>query len=542
MAAAVRPLACVTLAFFNAVSCGETLDPGSASVASLAVSPNTVILIVGEKKLLTVTLRSQAGVTLTGRTVGWSSGNSQIATVSATGEVTAVSPGTTTVTATSENKSGSATITVNPVPVATIQLSDSALALTAGNSDTLTALLKDSTGAALSNRTVTWSSTATSIATVSSAGIVTAIATGTASIKAMSEGKTAEASLTVLSPSIPVNSNATPKTRNVLSYLAGLKNRSDSRVIAGQFVASTGTAQAAWSMFYDTVRVQTGRDVGLVGLDIEGNGWCAPDATEPWCQPHEKMRVNFDSWWMNKAIGHWKQGGLVTLHWHAHNPWTGGPVTDAQKSGGAALDQLITPGSAVHSTWMSELDKVAAGLKQLQDSGVVILWRPLHEANGDAFWWGSQNSSASYVRVWQHMYKYFTVTKGLNNLLWVYAPAVLDNNTVLPMLAQYPGDGYVDMVGMDYYPSTATFNAPPGFAPLASRNKVIGLTEYGYKGSGQVDLLNVINSIQTSMPALAFVIFWNDLGDGKYSIKSNRNSNGFMNHSWVIDRSEINVP
>ena len=123
---------------------------------------------------------------------------------------------------------------------------------------------------------------------------------------------------------------------------------------------------------------------------------------------------------------------------------------------------------------MEELDTLAAGLKQLQDAGVVVLWRPFHEMNGDWFWWGGKNPEA-FINVWRHMFDYFTKTRGLNNLLWVYGP-----NHGKKTAAYYAGDGYTDVVGLDAY---TDFVDPkhimgyPGSGPLAqalrlSRNSV----------------------------------------------------------------------
>jgi len=199
------------------------------------------------------------------------------------------------------------------------------------------------------------------------------------------------------------------------------------------------------------------------------------------------------------------------------------------------MEQLITPGSAVYSNYMAKLDKVAAGLKQFQDSGAVILWRPFHEMNGNWFWWGNNNSSVSYIKVWQHMYNCFTNTKGLNNLLWVYAP----NEGSGAYLNTYPGDSYVDICGMDYYPSTQTFGTLAVYGALKAKGKVMAFTEYGYRGTGQVDNINVISSIRNNNPLCTYLMYWNDDSDRKYSMTSNVNTTDLMNDPWSIDRSEV---
>jgi hypothetical protein len=89
---------------------GITVRP---PVATVTLSPTAATLGIGSTQQLTATLRDASSTVLTGRTITWSSSNTAVAAVSATGLVTAGTAGTATVTATSEGRSGTATITVN---------------------------------------------------------------------------------------------------------------------------------------------------------------------------------------------------------------------------------------------------------------------------------------------------------------------------------------------------------------------------------------------------------------------------------------------
>src|SRR5213075_856032 len=91
----------------------------------------------------------------------------------------------------------SATITVVPVPVASVTLGLSAGSITAVGTAQATATVLDANGGTLTGRAVTFASDNESVATVSSNGLVTAVAEGTARITATSEGKTASANITV---------------------------------------------------------------------------------------------------------------------------------------------------------------------------------------------------------------------------------------------------------------------------------------------------------------------------------------------------------
>lgn len=146
---------------------------------------------------LNVTLKDASGNVLTGRTVGWTSSKTTVATVSPTGLVTALAAGTVTITATSEGQSGSLPLTTTPVPVATVTVTLSATSLTVGQTAQALATLLDSSGNTLTGRSVTWTSSAPGVASVSGAGLVTAVAAGTANIAATSEGKSGGAAVTV---------------------------------------------------------------------------------------------------------------------------------------------------------------------------------------------------------------------------------------------------------------------------------------------------------------------------------------------------------
>src|SRR5690606_29339306 len=134
-----------------------------------------------------------------GRTVTWNSAAPTVASVSSTGLVTGVTAGTTNVTATVDGVVGTATITVTPTPVASVSIVPSAATMTIGNTLALALLVTDASGTPLSTagRTITWASLTPAIATVTSAGVVSAIANGTATIQATVDGVSGSATITV---------------------------------------------------------------------------------------------------------------------------------------------------------------------------------------------------------------------------------------------------------------------------------------------------------------------------------------------------------
>jgi len=167
------------------------------SVSTVSVASNTGELTVGQTTTLTATPKDASGNALTGRTVTWSSSNDAKATVSSSGVVTGVSPGSVTITATSEGRSGSTTLNVRPAPVGSVDVSPLSKSLLVGQTTTFSPTVKDVNGAVVNDRPVTWASENTSIATVSAAGVVTAIAPGNTTITATSESKSGQGAVTV---------------------------------------------------------------------------------------------------------------------------------------------------------------------------------------------------------------------------------------------------------------------------------------------------------------------------------------------------------
>ena len=234
-----------------------------APVASVSVMLNSPSLTAGQSTQATATTKDANGAVLTGRAIAWSTNNSAIATVSASGLVTAVAAGSAQITATSEGQSGSATLTVTavpPAPVATVTVALAASSLTAGQSTQATATTKDANGTVLTGRAIAWSTSNSAIATVSASGLVTAVAAGSAQITASSEGQNGSATLTVTAvPPAPVATVAVSLAAS--SVTAGQTTQATATTRDANNVVLTGRA-IAWSS--DNTAVATVSATGLV--------------------------------------------------------------------------------------------------------------------------------------------------------------------------------------------------------------------------------------------------------------------------------------
>src|SRR5437867_2592281 len=186
-----------------------TITVTNVPVATVTVAPTSANLQTGQTVQLTATARDASGNVLSGRVFTWSSNSSSVASVNGSGLVTGAGAGSATITATSEGQSGTSGVTVTFVPVASVTVNPASASVQVGQTVQLTATTKDANGNILTGRTVTWASNSNAAATVSSSGLVTGVATGTALITATSEGKTGSAMIAAGTPPPPATCGPT---------------------------------------------------------------------------------------------------------------------------------------------------------------------------------------------------------------------------------------------------------------------------------------------------------------------------------------------
>jgi mannan endo-1,4-beta-mannosidase len=310
----------------------------------------------------------------------------------------------------------------------------------------------------------------------------------------------------------PANPNANPKARAILNYLHSLGARQDKRLVSGQFI---GFGRGTNLHLMHEIHERTGQWPALLGTDYA-----------------DFARGSLTSQAPNQAaIEYWKAGGLVTISVHLYNPAnpTGGGLRDQ----GVDLNSLLSPEGDTHARWMQELDLIAAGLQELKEAGVVVLWRPFHEMNGGWFWWGAKDPE-TFIKLWRHMFEYLTKVKGLDNLLWVYSPNHGDKTA-----AYYAGNHYVDLVGLDAYTDFVDPGHIKGYADVAKIEKPFGFTEYGPHGShdppGDYDYRQFLDSVKKNFPNAVFFMSW----DAKWSLARNNNVEEMLSDSWIVNRDAL---
>ena len=193
---------------------------------------------------------------------------------------------------------------------------------------------------------------------------------------------------------------------------------------------------------------------------------------------------------IEKVIRDAQAGKVVTMLWHWNAPadlidgsytgkdgkpvaapWWRGFYTEASTFDYAAA--LNDPRSPKYALLLRDIDAIAVQMKKFDAAGVPVLWRPLHEAEGGWFWWGSKGPE-SYKKLWRLLHDRLVNTHHLHNLVWVYSSGTDPK--------WYPGDDVVDIVGIDQYPSDTgdpLYNVYETLLSEYSRRKMLALTEFG---------------------------------------------------------------
>lgn len=246
-----------------------TLPP----VQTITVTPSLDTLGVGNERALTAVLRDAAGNVLTGRALSWSSSNVSIATVSSTGAVNALAPGTATITVSSEGRLGTATVVVLARLANTVTVTPSSSTLIVGSTVQLSTQITDAQGNLLTGRTVTFASDAPGVATVNGSGLVTSVAAGTARITASSEGKSGSATVQVIP--VPVATvTLTPTTATLFvgntQQLTAVARSAGGTILTGRAVTYTSGAPTVATVSATGLVTAVGSGVALILATIDG--------------------------------------------------------------------------------------------------------------------------------------------------------------------------------------------------------------------------------------------------------------------------------
>ena len=263
-----------------------------------------------------------------------------------------------------------------------------------------------------------------------------------------------------------INPNATAETKALFKFLC---DNYGEKILSGQ-VCDYGVNGPE----FKAIKAETGKYPAILGLDMMDYSTA-------------RTALGAKGTSVGVAIDHCnEQGGIVAYCWHWNAPneylksgndengnprWWGGFYSrNTDFDIAKVMDGNDPEGKKLLDR---DIEEIAKQLNILEEEGVPVLWRPLHEASGGWFWWGAKGADA-YKKLWVYLYEQLTDVYGCNNLIWVYNGQSAD---------WYPGDEYVDVIGEDIYtdkrnylPQTSKFAEAVDYS---GENKIVALTENG---------------------------------------------------------------
>ena len=234
-------------------------------------------------------------------------------------------------------------------------------------------------------------------------------------------------------------SNRSLEAQNLLAYL---EENVGQKILTGTHACvNYNTNEADW------VYKHTGKYPAINTIDFIHDIY---SSTSGW--------INYSS---TTLLNNWSsRGGIISAMWHWNMPANNG--TDWTCTPGSEPEQtsfhpslIFSPNSEEYKTMISRIDQIAKWLRYTKIKKIPVLWRPLHEAQGNWteanpgtgwhkawFWWGADGPEA-FKELWKVMYDRMVNYHGLTNLIWVFNAG--DSKM------WYPGDEYVDIVAYDFY-------------------------------------------------------------------------------------------
>ncbi len=244
----------------------------------------------------------------------------------------------------------------------------------------------------------------------------------------------------------------------------------------------------------------------------------------------ESEEIGYRSQMIEEAKKQWDRGAIINLMYHACPPtqseaceWEGGIKSQLSND---EWNELIANDTKLNKVWKSRLDRIAVFLQDLKDSGVEVLWRPLHEMNQKDFWWGGRAGPNGTRKLYQITHDYLVKTKGLTNLIWVWD--MQDFPSLSQDLSDYnPGDSYWDVAALDFYNGDG-FTADKYKAMVSVANgKPIAI--------GECDRLPKASEL-AAQPLWTFFMGWSELVCDK---NSEQEISDLYNAANVLTRDEL---
>ena len=216
------------------------------------------------------------------------------------------------------------------------------------------------------------------------------------------------------------------------------------------------------------VKSVTGSHPAVIGVDLSR---FTGGSTEETQKAKDELRKN--------VADTYNRGGVTTVAWHFSNPVSGGGFYWKDTVSLPAVRYLI-PGGEAHGQYKEILKGIADWVNSVKGSDgktVPMIFRPYHEFDGDWFWWGRSHSTVDeFKSLWKFTVSYLRDSLNVHTFLYAFSP---DNRFLSEdvFLERYPGDEWVDMVGMDNYGDMGR----DGYRPDVAAKKLKIVSDYAKK-------------------------------------------------------------
>lgn len=344
--------------------------------------------------------------------------------------------------------------------------------------------------------------------------------------------------------------NATSET---VALFYNLKQLGKTKYLIGQ--------QDAFNAFYNNaggnsdIKKATGNDPALLGSDfmfITDNSNDGTPNNHWWHEQEVKITAD--------AKAAYNKGMVNTFCWHLREPFHGETfyASDMTAEEKATAFASILPGGTNHAYFKTKLDKIADVFNNLKgDDGklIPVIFRPFHEFDGSWFWWGAAYVTPDqYKQAYQFIVTYLRDTKSVHNIIYAFSP---DNSYTsdAAYLSRYPGDEYVDVLGIDNYGdfssgSLAGVNLANAKLKMISdlaktRVKIAAMTETGYRVTSANSPINgffntnIYNALTANSVEVAYVMFWANDQSGYYVAPSGTDFPAFAQKAESVLQNNI---
>ena len=311
----------------------------------------------------------------------------------------------------------------------------------------------------------------------------------------------------------PVTANATAEAVKLYAFLVeNFGQKTISGIMTGNMDNYTLNKDFKTHEDVADIYTRSGKYPALVGFDFLFS--TGPNASGSWNKAYDQKAL-----FLAKNL--WSQGGIPAFSWHWKDPTdkvdafyaTQTAAGDGKEYTTFRVSEAFVSGttnwnkeSAAYKGIIADIDYIADYFLQLQDDGVAAIFRPLHEAGGNWFWWSNSTTGEQYAALYRLVYDEMVKVKGVRNLVWVFNPeASLD-------VSWNPGADYYDVVSVDIYnndndhsSNSAAFDS---FKEKWGTTKILALSENGP--------IPDVNNMHTDQAVWSWWMPWYSSWSGKW--------------------------